>query len=185
MPTHRVAHPSLPGGEQLCWSSEEADTVVAKVGASVEAVVRELHENRELESQFAILEELGVDILDWGLVQEETVSGERLPTRYAWLDVEADSPEPIEVAGSGMLLSELLRLGRKGVEVKRFKGLGEMNPEELWDTTMDPDRRPLLKVTMEAASEADRLFTVLMGEEVEGRRTYIEDHALDVKNLDV
>ena len=81
--------------------------------------------------------------------------------------------------------AELLRLGRKGVEVKRFKGLGEMNPEELWDTTMDPDRRTLLKVTMEAASEADRLFTVLMGEEVEGRRTYIEDHALDVKNLDV
>ena len=185
LPTHRVAHSSLPGGEQLCWSSEEADAVVAKVGASSEAAVRELHENRELESQFAILEELGVDILDWGLVQEETVSGERLPTRYAWLDVDAESPEPIEVAGSGMLLSELLRLGRKGVEVKRFKGLGEMNPEELWDTTMDPDRRTLLKVTMEAASEADRLFTVLMGEEVEGRRTYIEDHALDVKNLDV
>ena len=185
LPTHRVSHPSLPGGEQLCWSSEEADTVVAKVGASSDEVVRELHENRELESQFTILEELGVDILDWGLVQEETVSGERLPTRYAWLDVEADSSEPVEVAGSGMLLSELLRLGRKGVEVKRFKGLGEMNPEELWDTTMDPDRRTLLKVTMEAASEADRLFTVLMGEEVEGRRTYIEDHALDVKNLDV
>ena len=71
------------------------------------------------------------------------------------------------------------------MNIQRFKGLGEMNPEELWDTTMDPDRRTLLKVTMEAASEADRLFTVLMGEEVEGRRTYIEDHALDVKNLDV
>ena len=148
-----------------------------------------LHENRELESQFAILEELGVDILDWGLVQEETVSGERLPTRYAWLDVEA-SPvsSPLKWPDQGCCsptevgkLSGQLRLGRKGVEVKRFKGLGEIEPgydEELWDTTMDPDRRTLLKVTMEAASEADRLFTVLMGEEVEGRRTYIEDHAL-------
>ena len=83
------------------------------------------------------------------------------------------------------LLTAVRRAGEKGLAITRFKGLGEMNPEELWDTTMDPDRRTLLKVTMEAASEADRLFTVLMGEEVEGRRTYIEDHALDVKNLDV
>ena len=60
-----------------------------------------------------------------------------------------------------------------------------MNPEELWETTMDPEQRTMLQVTVDAASEADRLFSVLMGEDVQQRRTYIEDHALEVKNLDV
>ena len=60
-----------------------------------------------------------------------------------------------------------------------------MNPEELWDTTMDPDQRVLLRVTWDAASDADQLFSTLMGEQVEDRRRYIEDHALEVKNLDV
>jgi DNA gyrase subunit B len=60
-----------------------------------------------------------------------------------------------------------------------------MNPEELWDTTMDPEQRTMLKVTLDAASEADRLFSILMGEDVQQRRTYIEDHALEVRNLDV
>ena len=76
-------------------------------------------------------------------------------------------------------------MGKHGIEVKRFKGLGEMNSEELWDTTLDPARRMLLRVTLEEAGEAERLFSVLMGEDVEVRRKFIEDHALEVKNLDV
>ena len=71
------------------------------------------------------------------------------------------------------------------MEIKRFKGLGEMDAEQLWDTTMDEDRRTLLRVQMEQAGDADALFSVLMGEQVEPRRKYIEDHALEVKNLDV
>ncbi|MEZ6318328.1 MAG: hypothetical protein R3B49_06185 [Phycisphaerales bacterium] len=71
------------------------------------------------------------------------------------------------------------------MEIKRFKGLGEMDAEQLWETTMDPDRRTLLRVRMDQASEADALFSVLMGELVEPRRKFIEDHALEVKNLDV
>ena len=67
----------------------------------------------------------------------------------------------------------------------RFKGLGEMNPEELWITTLDRTKRVLLRVTLEEAAEAERLFSVLMGEDVERRRQFIEDHALEVKNLDV
>ena len=75
--------------------------------------------------------------------------------------------------------------GEKGLQITRFKGLGEMNAEELRETTLDPDNRTLLKVKMEDAGSADELFRVLMGDNVEPRREFIQKHALDVKNLDV
>ncbi|MBI2549893.1 DNA topoisomerase (ATP-hydrolyzing) subunit B [Candidatus Woesearchaeota archaeon] len=83
-------------------------------------------------------------------------------------------------------LSELLQqIGEDGTALQRYKGLGEMNPEQLWSTTMDSERRVLLKVSVDDAVEADKTFTLLMGEEVEPRRLFIEAHALEVKNLDV
>jgi DNA gyrase subunit B len=79
----------------------------------------------------------------------------------------------------------IARLGKKNIQVQRYKGLGEMNPEQLWKTTMNRETRTLLRVTNENGAEADRIFTILMGEQVEPRRQFIEENALSVRNLDV
>ena len=83
------------------------------------------------------------------------------------------------------LLAAVRAAGEKGLQLTRFKGLGEMNAEELRQTTLDPENRTLVQVTMEDASAADDMFRILMGDKVEPRREFIEKHALEARNLDV
>ena len=137
----------------------------------------EFHEVRSINNQLAELRELGFEI-DCLLPQERTgVEDARYHLRRGELVTGLD-----DLRG---LLSAVRTAGEKGLQITRFKGLGEMNAEELRQTTLDPENRTLLQVTMEDASAADDLFRILMGDKVEPRREFIEKHALEVRNLDV
>jgi len=93
--------------------------------------------------------------------------------------------EPAEKQTARELFAYIVEQGKKGYDVQRYKGLGEMSSTQLWETTMDPERRTLLQVKLEDIAETEAIFTTLMGEDVEARRKFIEDNALDVKNLDI
>ena len=93
--------------------------------------------------------------------------------------------EPVEKQTARDLFAYIVEQGKKDYQVQRYKGLGEMTATQLWETTMDPERRTLLSVKLEDIAETEAIFTTLMGEDVEARRKFIEDNALDVKNLDI
>ena len=98
---------------------------------------------------------------------------------------EGEKDQDVQINSIDELVEFFITAGKRGVAVNRYKGLGEMNPDQLWETTMKPESRTLLQVRAEDDAEADLMFTTLMGDHVEPRRKFIEDHALDVKNLDV
>jgi DNA gyrase subunit B len=99
--------------------------------------------------------------------------------------ISAEGEEPRTVRSVEAAVEQVLAIGRSGSSMQRFKGLGEMNPEQLWETTMDPEKRVLLQVKLEDLVAAEEMFSVLMGDKVEPRKAFIEKHALEVKNLDI
>ncbi|HEX8746426.1 MAG TPA: DNA topoisomerase (ATP-hydrolyzing) subunit B [Pyrinomonadaceae bacterium] len=132
---------------------------------------------------------VGVSI-DWNLVSY--VEFQKAVELYKALEGSLASPFMVGENGSSEtvqtrdeLLERVLGAAKKDLTIQRYKGLGEMNPEQLWETTMNPDKRTLLQVKIDDAVETDQIFTVLMGDQVEPRRRFIEENALDVKNLDV
>ncbi len=91
----------------------------------------------------------------------------------------------VDITGPTKLIDSVLEIGKKGVTIQRYKGLGEMNPDQLWETTLDPEARHLLQVKISHADDAESVFSTLMGDIVEPRREFIQDNALKVANLDV
>jgi DNA gyrase subunit B len=137
----------------------------------------ELHEVRTINNMLADLKDLGFTI-EALIPQERTgEEGSRYHVRRGENETGLEDLRGLPAA--------IREAGQKGLAVTRFKGLGEMNAEELRETTLDPANRTLLKVSMEDAGAADELFRVLMGDNVEPRREFIQKHALDVRNLDV
>jgi DNA gyrase subunit B len=165
----------------------QIEAKIADAGYKTEILTDEEHGLSEIE----VTPVVGHPILfDWNLasyveftkaVELRGMFENELPAPFVVTEGEKEE----EVATREDLLEKVLAAAKKDLTIQRYKGLGEMNPEQLWETTMNPEFRTLLQVQIEDAIETDQIFTVLMGDQVEPRRKFIEDNALDVKNLDV
>lgn len=158
-----------------------------KAGYKTELTSDEEHGLWEIET----VSNTGVNVLiDWNLASY--VEFQKAVELFKTLEDELAAPfisgangASEEIPTREALLEKVLTAAKKDLSIQRYKGLGEMNPEQLWETTMDPAKRTLLKVRIDDMVETDEIFTVLMGDAVEPRRKFIEDNALDVRNLDV
>ena len=156
----------------------ETEAIQTETEAGPICQVVDLHEVKTLNENLAALKDFGLGVGDFvtgGFRNAEQIFSFRIDR----------TEQSVNLPSLRDLLPALRRLGEKGLTLTRFKGLGEMNSDELWDTSMDPEKRTLLQVTMEDAAAADEIFRVLMGDQVEPRREFIAKHALDVKDLDV
>lgn len=161
--------------------------VLAEEGYKTDLSTDEEHGLWEIETTA----DTGINVcIDWNLASY--VEFQKAVELYKALEDRLSAPFVVGENGSSEkiqtreeLLERVLAAAKKDLVIQRYKGLGEMNPEQLWETTMNPEKRTLLQVKVDDAVETDQIFTVLMGDAVEPRRRFIEDNALDVKNLDV
>jgi DNA gyrase subunit B len=136
----------------------------------------ELHESKAIEKLLEQLTEKGLKVEHYA-AQDQPL--------FELIEGEGEKQTTKPLFSIAEILEGIKEVGQRGLEIKRFKGLGEMNPKQLFETTMDPNTRKLLRVDLSDAVEAEEMFTKLMGDEVEPRRQFIEDNALNVRNLDV
>ncbi len=160
---------------------------LAAAGYSTDLSMDEEHGLWEIETTTTTGQKVNID---WDLASH--VEFQKAIDLYRSLEDRLATPFLLGENGSSeqidsreALLERVLAVAKKDLTIQRYKGLGEMNPEQLWETTMNPEKRTLLQVKIDDAVETDQIFTVLMGDAVEPRRRFIEDNALDVKNLDV
>jgi len=192
LPIYRVkvedAYQFLYSDQELAKLTKEAE----KGEEKEELDVLEIYEAGEMEDLIKRLAKHDMDTADYN---KKTETAEALDVPKS--KKEKDKPKQsglFKISGDGVEeefggLKEILHFvksnGKKGMHIQRYKGLGEMNPQQLWETTMDPDKRTLLKITIEDAVAADQMFTVLMGDKVEPRREFIEEHSRAVRFLDI
>ena len=165
----------------------QVEAKISAAGYRTELMQDEEHGLSEIEVTFAN----GTTLLfDWNMasyvefqkaVELKTILENNFPAPF----IMGENGKSEEASSRNELMEKIMNAAKKDLTIQRYKGLGEMNPEQLWETTMDPEKRTLLQVRIEDAIETDGIFTVLMGDQVEPRRKFIEDNALDVKNLDV
>jgi DNA gyrase subunit B len=158
---------------------DESDTSLiekARNGSTRRARHEELYESQAIKDLLEKLARKGFSV--------EHYSAQDMPL-FELIEGEGDKQQVKPLFSIPEILASVKEVGRRGLQIKRFKGLGEMNPKELFETTMNPSRRKLLRIDLTDAVEAEEMFTKLMGEEVEPRRQFIEDNALNVRNLDI
>ena len=173
----------LSGTEHFLYDDNELAKVAQKHDLSLEELEKatadattqfiELFETSEIEALCKKLDKLDLSLDEY--LPQDGKAAFRL----------SDGQKERSFGGLREVLLAVEAEGREGMAIQRYKGLGEMNPAQLWETTMDPEKRTILKVMLEDVVEAERMFTTLMGDAVEPRKQFIEEHALEVKNLDV
>ena len=185
MPIYRV---KVDGKDTFLYSDKELANFTAKEGKEAEQDVLELFEAQEIEELVAKIEKLGLDISTYSQAEpspKDLAKKDQAEKKVKALFRITNEKEQKEFLYLAEVLAYIKEAATKGMHIQRYKGLGEMNPPQLWETTMDPERRTLLQVTLEDTVEADKMFTVLMGDAVEPRREFIENYAHQVKNLDI
>jgi len=182
MPVYRV---KVEGREHFFYSDKE----LAELTEKEDKDVLELFEAQEVEQIVAKIEKMGLDIATYSpepLVEKAAAGKEKEAVKkIKALYRIVNEKDQKDLTSLRDVLGYIKEAASKGMHIQRYKGLGEMNPQQLWETTMDPEKRTMLKVTLEDAVETDKMFTVLMGDAVEPRRQFIEDYAHQVKNLDI
>ncbi len=138
--------------------------------------------HREIEETLRKIEQKGFTVANYFPERAPAGDSSLIKARYT---LHAEGGDKVLVGSLKEILEAVRKIGQKGLEITRFKGLGEMNPDQLWSTTMDPKHRTLVRIRLVDAAKANNMFSILMGTGVEPRREFIERHALDVKDLDV